>query len=150
MSQANPYDATLMDHIRNARNYRALTDASHHADGINPLCGDEMKIYIKIDQGTIRDIAFQCQCCGISMASASVMTEMLKSRKVAEAKPLVSAFVAALDGTAGMPARDTDNAQLAILQTAREMPGRRRCAVLPWITLEAALDGRPQAVSAGN
>jgi nitrogen fixation protein NifU and related proteins len=147
MSQANPYDAFIMDHIRNARNYRVIADASHRADGINPLCGDELTVYVSVVAGRIEDVAFQCACCGISMASASVMTETLKSCSVAAAKPVVSAFVAALNGNVGA-SRDGDAAHLAILQSVRQMPGRNKCAALPWITLEAALDGRAQAVSA--
>ena len=149
MSQANPYDAFIMDHIRNARNYRALANASHKANGINPLCGDELTVFVKVVRGRIKDATFQCACCGISMASASVMTEIVKSAKVADVKPLASMFVAVLNGNAGAPAHGVDAAQLAILQAVRDMPGRNRCAALPWLALEAALDGRPQAVSAG-
>ncbi|MEO7729042.1 MAG: iron-sulfur cluster assembly scaffold protein, partial [Burkholderiales bacterium] len=102
MSHSNPYDAFVMDHIKNARNYGELAGATHKADGLNPLCGDELKVYVKIEHDCITDIAFQCACCGISMASASVMTETVKTMQVAEARSLAGAFVAALRGNAGV------------------------------------------------
>jgi nitrogen fixation NifU-like protein len=88
MSDARFYDELIMDHIRNARNYRVLTDASHDAAGSNPLCGDEMRVYIRIDGRRIADAAFQCTCCGISMASASIMTTMLIGAATNEAQLL--------------------------------------------------------------
>ena len=147
MSEANPYDGFIMDHIRNARNYRTLPAASHHAAGINPLCGDEMTVYAEIVQDRIRDVGFQCSCCGISMASASIMTDLLKSASVVDAKPLLREFIAAINGTAEASAQGIDGGRLAILQSVRALPSRRKCAALPWLTLEAALEGRPQAVS---
>src|SRR3954467_15936916 len=89
MSESNPYDQFIMEHIRNARNYRALTAPSHHAAGINPLCGDEMNVYARLGEDRIQKVAFQCSCAGISMASASIMTDILKSAKVGDAKRLV-------------------------------------------------------------
>jgi nitrogen fixation NifU-like protein len=150
MSETNPYDQFIMDHIRNARNYRALPAASHHAAGINPLCGDEMTIYANIVQDRIHDVGFQCSCCGISMASASIMTDLLKSAKVAEVKPLLRTFITAIASSAEPLSHGVDGGRLAILQTVQALPSRRKCAALPWLTLEAALEGRAQAVSAGD
>src|SRR3954471_7622988 len=84
MSENNPYDPLLLDHIKNARNYRELPAASHHAAGINPLCGDEMNVYAEVIDERIGDLGFQCSCCGISMASASIMTELMKSQPLSE------------------------------------------------------------------
>ncbi len=149
MSQSNPYDAFVMDHIKNARNYGELAGATHKAEGLNPLCGDELNIYLKIAQGRIADAAFHCACCGISMASASVMTETVKTMEVGAARSLAAAFVAALHGNVAA-APETSGAQRAILASVKTMPGRDKCAALPWLTLEAALEGRAQAVSAGG
>ena len=80
-----PYDDILMDHIKNARNYRAPPDATHTASGSNPLCGDELTVFLKLKENRLEDIAFQCTCCGISMASASVMTESMAGRSAKEA-----------------------------------------------------------------
>jgi nitrogen fixation NifU-like protein len=148
MSGNNPYDEFIMDHIRNARNYRALSAASHHAAGINPLCGDEMTVYADIVQERIHDVGFQCSCCGISMASASIMTDLLKATSVADARPLLRTFIAAINSPAAPLSHGIDGGRLAILQTVQALPGRRKCAALPWLTLEAALEGRAQAVSA--
>ena len=143
MAQGNPYDAFIMDHIKNARNYRVLHDASHQATGSNILCGDEMSLYLKIVQDRIEDVAFQCTCCGISMASASIMTESIEHKSIAEAKAFVEMFSATLNGNGG---RDGLNAgQRAILDTVRKFPGRVRCAALAWSTLLAAFDATPQA-----
>jgi nitrogen fixation NifU-like protein len=147
MSESNPYDAVIMDHIRNTRHYRILPDASHRAAGISPLCGDEMTVYAKIEHDRIRELGFQCSCCGISMASASIMTDVLKALKLADARALVRAFLTVLDSGAEAGAHGIDGARLAILQTVRALPSRRKCAALPWLTLEAALDGRAQAVA---
>lgn len=146
MSEANPYDAFILDHIKNARNYRALEDASHHAAGVNPLCGDEMTVYARVDADAIADVGFQCTCCGISMASASVMTELVKTSALIDARPLLRTFINAIASEEPATA-DMTEGQLAIIGTVRALPSRRKCAALPWLTLEAALDGRAQAVS---
>jgi nitrogen fixation protein NifU and related proteins len=150
MSEANPYDAFVLDHIRNARNYHALPGASHHAAGINPLCGDEMSVYANVAAERIGEIGFQCSCCGISMASASIMTELLKSARLSDAKPLLRGFITAINSDDAGTADGIDGGRLAILQAVRALPSRRKCAALPWLTLEAALEGRTQAVSAGE
>ncbi len=147
MSESNPYDNFILDHIKNARNYRGLDDASHRAAGVNPLCGDEMTVYARVDGGRIGDIGFQCTCCGISMASASVMTELVKSAALIDARPLLRAFLNALGSDDAAAGESMTEGQLAIMQTVRALPSRRKCAALPWLTLEAALDVRLQAVS---
>jgi nitrogen fixation NifU-like protein len=150
MSVENPYDEFIMEHIRHARNYRALTSASHHASGINPLCGDEMAVYANIVDDRIHDVGFQCSCCGISMASASIMTDLLKSAKLSDAKPLLRTFITAVGSPADPAVHGIDGGRLALLQTVHALPSRRKCAALPWLALEAALEGRPQAVSTGD
>lgn len=92
MSDTRVYDELIMDHIKNARNYRVLTDASHGTAGSNPLCGDEMRVYIRMDGDRIANVGFQCTCCGISMSSASIMSAMLISTHRREAQLLLSDF----------------------------------------------------------
>lgn len=140
MSGATLYDDLVMDHIKNARNYRALEPADRQATGINPLCGDEMVVYVRMSGDRIADVAFQCTCCGISMASASIMTETVKGKYADEAKALSREFVATLDSRAESAARETRAERLAMLDTIKKFPSRTRCAALPWATLEAALD----------
>ena len=87
------YDEVILDHIKNARNYRVLEHADRVAEGVNPLCGDTFTVYVQLDGEVIRDAAFQCSCCGISMASASVMTEAVKGRTLAQADELYRRFI---------------------------------------------------------
>ena len=140
MAQTDIYDDVIMDHIRNARNYRKPKRAQRKATGFNPLCGDEMTLYFGIRQGRIEDVAFQCTCCGISMASASIMSELLKGTDAAEAGNLIKAFVAQLDGRADAAHPEPTPEQEALLATTRKFSSRVRCAALPWSTLARALE----------
>lgn len=140
------YDDLIMDHIKNARNFGALDDANHHARGSNPLCGDDLTVYVRVERERIESIAFQCTCCGISMASASIMTESLRGRQTAEAKLLIPEFVAVLNNRADPSAKVADAGRTAILATVKEFPARTRCAVLPWLALEAALNDRQDVI----
>jgi nitrogen fixation NifU-like protein len=140
MAQTDLYDDVIMDHIRNARNYGAPEHVQRKATGFNPLCGDEMTLYLGIRNGLIEDIAFQCTCCGISMASASIMTELLKGRELDGAREQVRAFVALLDDRAHPVQPNPTQEQEALLATARKYPSRVRCATLPWSTLARILE----------
>ena len=140
-----PYDDLIMDHIRHARNYRVPVDASGKASGLNPLCGDELTVYVRIERGVICDAAFQCSCCGVSMASASMMTEIVKGRSAAEARFRARTLVALLYAPRLSLAAPGDEMLRALLATVRQFPARARCAALPWTTLEAALESRPAA-----
>jgi nitrogen fixation NifU-like protein len=142
----NPYDDLLMEHIRNARNYRALDRASGSASGANPLCGDAMTVYVRVENGRIADVAFQCECCGVSMASASIMTEAVLGVSAEEAKVRVKSFVARVADIADAGRDEAEPAQSAVVATVRQYPVRTRCAMLPWLTLEAALDGRAETI----
>jgi nitrogen fixation NifU-like protein len=147
MADSKAYDDLIMDHIKHARNYRALLDATHHANGTNPLCGDELAVFLRLDGDRIVDASFQCTCCGISMASASIMTESVRGQRAVEVRALLASLVAALSARADPASRVAIPAQDALLNTVREFPARTRCAVLPWVTLEAALDNRREPVS---
>jgi nitrogen fixation NifU-like protein len=137
------YDDVVMDHIKNARNYRALPDAERSAAGLNVLCGDGMTVYVKLSGEEIGTVAFQCECCGISMASASIMTEAVSGRALAEAKALHEAVVAALES--GDDQLGDWEGGRAIVEAVRAYPSRQRCALLPWVTLAAALAGETEA-----
>src|SRR3970040_2260893 len=100
MAAQSPYDDILMEHIKNARNYRAIEGASGSASGANALCGDAMTVFVRIEDGRIVDIAFQCECCGVSMASASIMTEALAGVSAEEARAQVKTFFARIAGAA--------------------------------------------------
>ena len=145
MARQNPYDDLLMDHIKNTRNYRALDGADRRSHGSNPLCGDEVDVFLRMDRDRIADAAFQCSCCGISMASASMMTESVRGLSAAEAHDRVRALIALIDAQPDETQEGVDEMQRALVATVREFPARKRCATLPWITLEAALANRSEA-----
>jgi nitrogen fixation protein NifU and related proteins len=136
------YDDVVMDHIKNARNFRALPDAERSAAGLNVLCGDSMTVYVKLDGEAIGAAGFQCECCGISMASASIMTEAVAGRPLEQVKALHEAVVTALDDGEDRLG-DWEGAR-AIVEAVRAYPSRRRCALLPWATLAAALAGETE------
>lgn len=143
------YDEVILDHIRNARNYRAIEDPSARTgEAINPLCGDTFNVFVRLEGRTIHDAAFQCECCGISMASASVMTEWIKGRSVEEALAARQAFVAAVSGkrTDALPGAPADHT--AVLQLLANTPSREGCALLAWTALEQALTGPDSGTSA--
>lgn len=144
MSRTKLYDDLVMDHIKNARNYRVIEDADRTAEGSNPLCGDEMTVFLRIAGERILDVAYQCTCCGISMASASIMTEQVMGRNVKEVRALVQAFCEMLDHPADfVPSHSVPTIQ-PMLETVRQYPSRVRCAVLPWTTLGTILDDVPE------
>ena len=144
MAESNSlYSDVILDHIRNARNFRELGDANRKAQGLNPLCGDSFTVYARIEGDRVAEASFQCECCGISMASASVMTETITGLTVSEARSLYKQFERMLKAPAGIP-ESGDDGQLAVLSLIREFPSRVNCALLGWKTLDAALDGRPE------
>ena len=140
MSNTRLYDDLIMDHIKNARNYRRLDEVDRQATGMNPLCGDEVFVCLKMEGERIADVAFQCTCCGISMASASIMTEMVKGKLAHEAKALVRDCVAILRSRTQSSSHGMSAERRAMLEMVKKFPARTRCAALPWATLEGALD----------
>lgn len=149
MSEAKSlYSDVILDHIKNARNFHALPSANLRAQGINPLCGDTFEVFAMIEGDRIAEAAFQCECCGISMASASIMTETVKGRTVQEAKALYRSFEKLLRDPHAASLH-ADSGQLPMLELIREFPSRVNCALLGWHTLDAALDGRSEVAISG-
>jgi nitrogen fixation NifU-like protein len=143
------YDDVIMDHIKNARNYRELPNADRRAQGVNPLCGDTFTVYLRLESGRIREAAFQCACCGISMASASVMTELVQDRTLGEAGALVEQFARLVRRPDEAESAQLETDRLAILSVVRASPSRANCAVLAWHTLDAALKGEDSTILGG-
>ena len=136
------YQQVILDHNRAPRNFGALADANRSALGHNPLCGDQLTVYVKVDGGdVIREIAFQGKGCAISKASASLMTDALKGRTVAEAEALFGTFHDMLTGPPDVKADATGLGKLAVFSGVREFPARVKCATLAWHTLHQALTG---------
>jgi nitrogen fixation NifU-like protein len=141
------YQDVIIDHGKRPRNFRKLEDATCTAEGFNPLCGDQLRIYIKLADGVIEDIAFQGAGCAISQASASLMTLAVKGKKPEEALALFARVHALL--TEGPNARVTpaELGKLAVLSGVWEFPVRVKCATLAWHTLRSALEGGGSQVS---
>lgn len=141
------YQEVILDHSRSPRNFKQLSDASHHAEGHNPLCGDEVTIYLKLNSGVIEDISFQGGGCAISTASASMMTAALKGKTLTEARALFERFHRMLTGGAAEPDDKKALGKLTVFSGVGEFPVRVKCATLSWHTLNAALEGRDDPVS---
>ena len=132
------YQEVIFDHYRRPRNRGALAGASHEAEGHNPLCGDNVKVHVRVEDGVVRDVTFEGEGCAISTASASLMTESLKGRPIEEIGPLADGFHAMVTGAADAPRPELG--KLEVLAGVREFPARVKCATLAWHTLRAALD----------
>lgn len=141
------YQQVILDHNRSPRNFRELPDANRTAEGNNPLCGDEIKLWVRVKDGMIEDIGFRGNGCAISQAAASLMTSAVKGKPVAEAEELFRAFHAMVTGTDPTPAQREHLGKLAAFAGVREFPARVKCANLSWHTLHAALKDAAQSVS---
>jgi nitrogen fixation NifU-like protein len=130
------YQEVILDHNRRPRNYRVL-DGARTAEGFNPLCGDRLSVYVRIDDGVISDVSFQGSGCAISKASASLMTDALKGKTVGEARHMFDEFHAMITSDPGIPAPDLG--KLSVFAGVREFPTRIKCASLAWHTMKAAV-----------
>ena len=134
------YQEILLEHNRRPRNFRTVDDATHQADGFNPLCGDQISLQLKVGDGTVNDAAFQGHGCAISRASASMLTQAVKGAATADAMAMYDEFHRML--TEPDAELDLDLlGDLEMLGGVIAYPTRIKCAVLPWHTLKAALDG---------
>ena len=132
------YQEVIFDHNRSPRNFGKMDDADRVAEGHNPLCGDQLTLYVRLENGVIADASFVGHGCAISTASASLMTEAVKGRTVDEVESLFRDFHALLTG---VPPEGRDFGKLEVLAGVREFPVRVKCATLAWHTLHNALTG---------
>ena len=138
------YQEVILDHNRRPRNFRAIEEGCS-AEGFNPLCGDRVTVYLKVEDGTIKDVSFQGSGCAISKASASLMTESVKGKTLEEAAALFERFQRMITAPADSP---IDNlGKLTVLAGVRQFPVRVKCASLAWHTLQSAVDARDDVVS---
>ena len=135
------YQEIILDHNKTPRNFRAVEGATHSGLGHNPLCGDQLALYVKVEDGVIRDIGFQGKGCAISKASASLMTEAVKGKTIEEAEALFARFHDLLTGPPDVKADARSFGKLAVFSGVREFPARVKCATLSWHTLHTALSG---------
>ena len=139
------YQEVILDHNKSPRNFRAMAGANRKAEGYNPLCGDHVTVFLRLQDGVIKDISFQGSGCAISKASASMMTAELKGKTEADAYPLFGDVHKMLTGEAENPGGEARVGKLAILSGVCKFPARVKCASLAWHTVNAALagDARP-------
>lgn len=141
------YQEVVIDHSRKPRNFRKPEGANRSAEGINPLCGDEIKVYLKLSGEVIEDIGFEGAGCAISKASASLMTAALKNKTKAEAEALFERVHSMISEGPRSKVNPQELGKLAVLSGVWEFPARVKCATLAWHTLRSALDGAAAPVS---
>ncbi len=143
------YQQVILDHNRKPRNFRAIENASHSCHGVNPLCGDDITVYLNVneDGGTIDELSFQGSGCAISKASTSLMTTFLKGRSVEEARRIKEEFHKMILGNLDPEKEEHHLGKLVLFAGIREYPSRTKCASLAWHTLVGALDKKFDGVS---
>jgi nitrogen fixation protein NifU and related proteins len=135
------YREIILDHNKRPRNYRHMDCATNHADGHNPLCGDQIEIFVNVKDGKIEDISFQGEGCAISKSSASLMTSALKGKTLEEAHRECGIVLDMLTGKDSSAEKLEELGDIAALQGVKQFPARIKCATLSWHTLEASLKG---------
>jgi nitrogen fixation protein NifU and related proteins len=138
------YQEVILDHYRHPRNFGPLPEASHHAEGHNPVCGDRLTLFLIMEGDRVADVKFEGAGCAISTASASLMTESLKGKTREEAMRLMDKFHDLL--TTDTPA-SRDLGKLVVFCGVRDYPARVKCATLAWHTLKSALSGSAETVT---
>ena len=141
------YQQVILDHNKKPRNFKVLDTATRQQEGYNPLCGDQLTLYLEMDGETIKDVGFQGQGCAISKASASMMTTVVKGKTKAEAEHLFDEFHQMVKGELDPETQENQLGRLKIFAGVREFPARVKCASLSWHTLRAALEGEAEPVS---
>ncbi len=139
MSLESLYQEIILDHYKNPRNFGEVLDRAASAEHENPLCGDQMRVDIAVEEGKVRDIKFSGKGCAISQASASMMTEAVNGRSVAEAGEMVAAFLAMMRGEREFAALD-ETGELEALKGVMQFPVRVKCATLAWSCLANCLE----------
>jgi nitrogen fixation protein NifU and related proteins len=139
------YQDLILDHTKHPRNFRDMPDATAHADGFNRLCGDKLRLYLKVADGVITDAAFKGDGCSISKSSASMMTEALRGKTVAEANALFEQFHHVLTAPLEEEIDDPSLGKLGAFAGVRKFPVRVKCATLAWHTMQAALKNNVDA-----
>jgi nitrogen fixation NifU-like protein len=133
------YQEVILDHNKSPRNFRTIENADRKAQGYNPLCGDQLTVYLKLENGMIKDISFQGSGCAISKASASMMTAELKGKTETQAQELFENVHKMLTGESKAQDRGKSVGKLEILSGVCKFPARVKCASLAWHTVNSAL-----------
>jgi len=140
------YQEVILDHNKKPRNHGKLDDANRELEGYNPLCGDRLTIYLRVEDGVVQAVGFEGSGCAISTASTSMMTEAVKGKPEADVRALFDRFHDLVTGKAASGSED-DLGKLRVFAGVSEFPIRVKCATLAWHTLIAALEGQEQSVT---
>ena len=141
------YQQVILDHNKKPRNFQRLEGANRSAEGFNPLCGDQLTVYLQMDEGVVREVSFVGTGCAISKASASMMTQAVKGRTREETLALFEEFHRMVTGELDEEAEPNQLGRLKIFAGVRDYPARVKCASLPWHTMHAALEGEESATT---
>jgi len=141
------YQQVILDHNKKPRNFRKLEGVNRSAEGFNPLCGDQLTVYLQMDEGVVREVSFVGTGCAISKASASMMTQAVKGKTREEALTLFGEFHRMVTGELDEEAEPNQLGRLKIFAGVRDYPARVKCASLPWHTMHAALEGEESATT---
>ena len=133
------YQELIVDHSKWPRNFGSMKESNYHADGFNPLCGDKIRLYLKVDNDIITEVKFEGSGCAISTASASMMTEILKGQTIDQAKALFELFHSMVTGSLDPVGTSDKVGKLAVFAGVKAYPARVKCATLAWHTLSNAL-----------
>ncbi|HXC72186.1 MAG TPA: SUF system NifU family Fe-S cluster assembly protein [Pyrinomonadaceae bacterium] len=139
------YQQVILDHNKKPRNFRKLETANHTAEGYNPLCGDQLTIYVNLEDNRVTDVGFEGSGCAISKASASMMTQAVKGKSKEQAENLFKEFHSMVTGELDEENEENTLGNLKIFAGVREFPVRVKCATLPWHTMHAALNKQDEA-----
>jgi len=148
MSAANElYQQVILDHNKKPRNFQKLEGANRVSEGFNPLCGDQLTVYMLMDEGVVRELSFVGTGCAISKAAASMMTQAVKGKTREEANVLFDEFHRMVTGELDEESEENHLGRLKIFAGVRDYPARVKCASLPWHTMHAALEGEETATT---
>ena len=134
------YQAVILDHNKKPRNFHKLENANRHAEGFNPLCGDQLNVYLHVEDDQVKEVSFEGSGCAISKASASMMTQAVKGKTRAEAETLFNEFHRMAMGELDAETDPNHLGKLTIFAGVRDFPARVKCATLSWHTMHAALN----------
>jgi nitrogen fixation NifU-like protein len=150
MDSKQLYQELILDHNKKPRNWGTLADASHRAEGVNPLCGDHIWVALKIGDGAVESIAFEGESCAICKASASMMTTTVKGKPVEQVEQLVREFRDMATGKLDVATQSHHLGRLAVFAGVKDLPSRVKCAILPWHTLHAAFHNQQSTSTEGE
>jgi nitrogen fixation protein NifU and related proteins len=141
------YQELIIDHSKRPRNFKVMETANRKLEGYNPLCGDKITLFLELEHDRVKNVSFQGSGCAISTASASVMTESVKGKTLAEVEALFEVFHQMVMGKPPAAGNAPELGKLAVFSGVSEFPARVKCATLAWHTLHAALQGTGETVS---